>query len=441
MFVRLETDFIPLSHTALLLRSRPYLSYLSNDLDPTIKLSSLDFVPKDFIPVNREFLKPSVASKAGCGRGLKELNMSDDEADPELLALLRQSLGIAAPSAPQIPETRVLEGAEHVYDHAIDVAIDASGTKAAARLVWKLMEEQEWSTQKWSSHPLHPQAKNQQTVDFIFAMDVLNFSFWSERPSNQRFAVEYRGERWVGYWSLVASLQRALDEGIPITSSDFWQNESECTEDLLRHVFRSATDEEMPLIPERLACLQEAGKVLYDKFECSFANCIAQANGSAAALVNLVVDHFQCFRDEVQFEGQTIRFYKRAQILVADLWACFDGQDFGSFDDITKLTIFPDYRIPQMLHQLGCLRYSPRLESFIRRFENIEARSRWEIELRGSSIWCVELMKRQILRESPEAKVNAVLIDFFLYDTIKEREAYEIDEDAIPHHRTRSIWY
>jgi hypothetical protein len=36
----------------------------------------------------------------------------------------------------------------------------------------------------------------------------------------------------------------------------------------------------------------------------------------------------------------------------------------------------------------------------------------------------VELIRREILRQHPEATgVNAVLIDFFLYDLAKEREA------------------
>lgn len=51
---------------------------------------------------------------------------------------------------------------------------------------------------------------------------------------------------------------------IPITSPDFWRDENECTEDALRHVFRSATDEEIPLFDERLACLREAGNILYN---------------------------------------------------------------------------------------------------------------------------------------------------------------------------------
>jgi hypothetical protein len=35
-----------------------------------------------------------------------------------------------------------------------------------------------------------------------------------------------------------------------------------------------------------------------------------------------------------------VRFLKRAQIFVADLWAAFDGESYGEFDDIDKITIF-----------------------------------------------------------------------------------------------------
>jgi hypothetical protein len=36
--------------------------------------------------------------------------------------------------------------------------------------------------------------------------------------------------------------------------------------------------------------------------------------------------------------------YKRAQILVADIWACFEGQGYGEFNDIDEITMFADYR-------------------------------------------------------------------------------------------------
>src|SRR5271155_4914465 len=130
--------------------------------------------------------------------------MSDDEADPELLELLRQHLRGNVPK-PVEPETHVLDGAEYVYNNAIDVALDSQSTRAAAAMIYEQMQKKEYSTKTWSSHDLHPKAKDESTVAFIFTMDLLNFSFWSEKAHDERFAIEYKGTKWSGYWSLVAA--------------------------------------------------------------------------------------------------------------------------------------------------------------------------------------------------------------------------------------------
>jgi hypothetical protein len=57
----------------------------------------------------------------------------------------------------------------------------------------------------------------------------------------------------------------------------------------------------------------------------------------------------------------------------------------------------------------------------------------------GCSIWAIELLRREILKIQPNAKVNAILLDFFLYDLAKEKE--KAGDETLPHHRTRSIWY
>jgi Potential Queuosine, Q, salvage protein family len=132
--------------------------------------------------------------------------------------------------------------------------------------------------------------------------------------------------------------------------------------------------------------------------------------------------------------------------------------------------MFADYRVPQMLHSLGCLWYSPRLESRIKRKEEILSGEDMEVEIRGCSIWCVELIRREIGRrfggeveievsdeggkggkKKEKVKVNAVLIDYLLYDVAKEWEKEGEGEGQLgdgrekgmrlPHHRTRSIWY
>jgi hypothetical protein len=138
--------------------------------------------------------------------------MSDDEADPDLLEFLRQHFQKSSLS-PTIPETHVLDGAEYVYNNSIDVALDYQSTRAAAAMIYKQMQRKEYSTKTWSSHDLHPKAKDESTVAFIFTMDLLNFSFWSEKDDEKRFAIEYKGKKLTGYWSLVAALQRALEEG------------------------------------------------------------------------------------------------------------------------------------------------------------------------------------------------------------------------------------
>src|SRR6218665_56305 len=56
-----------------------------------------------------------------------------------------------------------------------------------------------------------------------------------------------------------------------------------------------------------------------------------------------------------------VAIYKRAQILVADIWACCGGQGIGTFTDIDTLTAFADYRIPQALVWFGVLQYSEHL--------------------------------------------------------------------------------
>jgi hypothetical protein len=68
---------------------------------------------------------------------------------------------------------------------------------------------------------------------------------------------------------------------------------------------------------------------------------ISEANGSAAALVNLLAEKFPAFRDEAKFERKKVRFLKRAQIFVADVWSAFDGEGYGKFQDIDHLTMFP----------------------------------------------------------------------------------------------------
>jgi hypothetical protein len=157
----------------------------------------------------------------------------------------------------------------------------------------------------------------------------------------------------------------------------------------------------MPLLSARIDLLRTASPILSAPSTTPTA-LIASANSSAAALVNLLTSTLPAhFDDTTTYHSRPIHLQKRAQILVADLWACFNGHETspGHFTDIdSALTMFADYRVPQMLQRLGCLWYSPRLEGKIRRREILHAGEPMEVELRACSVWCVELLRREMVR-------------------------------------------
>ena len=145
-------------------------------------------------------------------------------------------------------------------------------------------------------------------------------------------------------------------------------------------------------------------------------------------------------------------FLKRAQIVVADVWACFDGQGLGRFDDIDSITMFADYRVPQALVHFGCLRYSDELTEALRQGVRLQPGERREMEIRAGSIWAVERVVQELRRSigvaqqqqqpqgraGPAHRVNAILVDFWLWDTAKrERDAMA----HVPIHKTRGIMY
>lgn len=164
--------------------------------------------------------------------------------------------------------TGVLESAEFIVNNSKDVFVSNNNCSKAANIVYSSMQKKKYSTETWSSHLLTPKDKSQATVDWIFVADTLNFSFWSDYddsdtglPESQRYTVEYKGEQYTGYWSLCAAINKALDAGIKITSPVFWASQ-EFTVDVLRHVFRSETKEQIPLLEKRFQVLKEAGEVI-----------------------------------------------------------------------------------------------------------------------------------------------------------------------------------
>lgn len=128
-----------------------------------------------------------------------------------------------------------------------------------------------------------------------------------------------------------------------------------------------------------------------------------------------------------------------------------DGQQHPLFPEgVSELTMFADYRVPQILNRLQVIEYPDSLIRKLKRKETIISGSQEEVSIRSASILAVEEIRKVIQRLIDNChqrhEINSVLIDFWLWDTSKKLESRELDpefcfSDELPTHRTRCIWY
>ncbi|XP_059613360.1 queuosine 5'-phosphate N-glycosylase/hydrolase [Phlebotomus argentipes] len=327
---------------------------------------------------------------------------------------------------------------ELIVKLAKHLKVNGSGVDKLCRAVLEGLKSKEIDVENFSQHEFHPKPEDPKCLNWLFLIDTLNFCFWT--PGN---ATKWRVEGQTGYFALCAAINRARKAGEDITNPEYYVKLD--VEDLERILRCDDGETKAPLIQERVKCLKEVGQTLLEKYGGNFENCVKQSGKSAEKLLQMIVEDFPCFRDEASYEGQRVAIYKRAQILIGDIWACFRGEGIGEFPDIGKITMFADYRVPQVLVHFGALEYNEDLMKRLKSDEILENGSEAEVEIRGASIFIVEELKDKVLAEIREKKleistknVNSVLLDHFLWD-YRRRHAAELE--YIPFHKTYSVFY
>lgn len=283
----------------------------------------------------------------------------------------------------------------------------------------------------WPEH-YHFFDGSERTVNWMLLLDALNFCFWGEKDQ-PRWQISYQGELLNGYWAEAASLRRAVEEGRPLWETRYLSN---IDRQELATIFRGPTTDApgIPLFEERLRVAREVGQVLLARFEGQFSHLVEQAKQSGVQLVKLLAEHFSSFRDVASYQDQEVLFLKRAQICVADLHSVFSGQSWGTFTDLEHLTIFADYKLPQVLRHFGALRYAPALADAVDQQRLLTSGSAEEVEIRAATIWASELLRRELVSRV-ERPLTAMEIDHLLW---------HLGQDAAhmqPYHRVRTIYY
>ena len=324
-----------------------------------------------------------------------------------------------------------------IASKAKDVQI-LSIEQAVMDIVSKVENNEMVLAQMFIKTPVHPQKANSAGINWVFFADTLNFSFWNNDLDAQ-YEVTYKGEKYTGYLAMCAAINRALDQGIPLTSPAFFTT---LDVDGLGQLLIGDDGIPIPLLQERAACLNEVGHVLEKNWSGSFSEMLQASKNSAPDLLQLILDNFPCFRDGGSFEGTKVSFHKRAQILVADIWCLFEGSGEGRMAGIDGLTMFADYRVPQSLQHYGVFKYSDQLMDHLKAEKLLESGHRWEQEIRGCSIEAVERItakvKEELAKRGSDAVVNSILVDQYLWGY---RRQHNTEMGNCPYHRVRSIYY
>lgn len=317
----------------------------------------------------------------------------------------------------------VRETAKKVAQKSRDVRISVEAVKKFSRE----LAEGGTPALAWDADH-HFRGSGEETVAYLLVLDTLNFCFWPP-AGKSRWEIEYRGKIFSGYYALALSLKRALEQGLPLTDAAYLAGMS------LPEMQRILAGRgELQLMDRRIENLRELGRVLLESFHGKAHELVASARQSAVTLVRILSRLLSSYRDVGTYAGEDVFFYKRAQLLAADLHGAFEGKNWGEFCDMGELTAFADYKLPQVLRQVGVLEYSDDLAEKVERLVILQAGSPEEVEIRANTIWAVELISREL--NTGDKMITSPEIDWILWNLGQEDRFREK-----PYHRTVSMFY
>ncbi len=277
----------------------------------------------------------------------------------------------------------------------------------------------------WDNH-LQLLGTPEETAQYYFFLDSINFCFWGKKDQ-PRWEYQINGE-WVGgYYAYSRAIKDAF-----LRDSRFFDASyvSTISQGDFRSIF-SAGRNTLLLIDERLEIIRINFRILQESFGGKAINLLNQAGMDADKIVAMLIEKFPTFDDSVLWNNNKVFFLKRAQILVSDI--SFTGLPEFVIKNLDHLTVFADYKLPQILESLEVLTYSSELDVDIGNEVLIPKNSQKEIELRASSIIAIEQIRDEMEKQGRYVSINE--LDWILWVMAKQTSFKK------PHHKTLTTFY
>lgn len=253
-------------------------------------------------------------------------------------------------------------------------------------------------------------------INFLLVFEAIDYSFWGEPKWTIQTTTEGSKD---GSDALMYAMLKYVKEN---NSTDFSNISLDEFEEILKGNIT------IPLLKERYKTLVEISNIVNSKMNGSFYKYIKGVTNDIE-LFNIIINNFDSFKDEREYNGRTIYFYKLAQLLTSDILHVREKLENIKVD-YSHLIGCADYKIPQTLRALNIIKYNEELANIVDSKEKIEMSSKYEVEIRSSQIVILDYIKEKI------KDVNSIDINDFLFLYSKQ-----VKDKVKPYHLCRNINY
>jgi len=158
-----------------------------------------------------------------------------------------------------------------------------------------------------------------------------------------------------------------------------------------------------PLMADFAAALRDVGERVGDDHGGRFL-ALAEAAGRSAPTLAGLLAAWPSFADLSTYDGRPVPFFKRAQLVAADL-----DRFVAPLSGVERLTAFADNLVPHVLRVDGVLDLDPALAARIDAGEPLDHGSPEEVELRACAVHAVELLSGATGRRLSPAEIDLAL--------------------------------
>lgn len=301
---------------------------------------------------------------------------------------------------------------KYVVENSKDVKIDMKKLNEYSKTL-KINENTYWLNERTLG------MSEKEYILFVFLVESMNFCFWKEPYIQKTFEGNY-------YKRSAALFYAMLDK--VITNKNFLNINTLVNIQKENLALILGGNHNIPFLDERYNNLMETIQIIHKKGNQFYKEIFSFK--SSNELLNYIVSQFPSFNDTSKYEGKEICFYKRATLLVRDLFEISNTVK-NNIKDIDDLLGGADYIIPRVLRHYGILKYSKRLSDIIDNKSLVLKDSTFEVEIRSNMLYVLELLKEKLHKRN--IAVNSIVLDNIIWITGRGIN--------VEHHRTETIYY